>query len=101
MMADKSIESRRRQLAVALRYDEEKDASPRVIARGKGTVAEKILEIAEKNDIPIREDADLAQSLAQLDLGEMIPGELYPAVAEVLAYVYRINNRQLKADKRS
>jgi flagellar biosynthesis protein len=101
MMADKSIESRRRQLAVALRYDEEKDASPRVIARGKGAVAEKILEIAEKNDIPIREDADLAQSLAQLDLGEMIPGELYPAVAEVLAYVYRINNRQLKADKRS
>lgn len=85
----------KRQLAVALRYDLERESSPRVVAKGSGHVAERIIELAREHDIPIREDPDLVQSLAQLDLGQVIPAELYPAVAEVLAYVYRTNNKRI------
>lgn len=84
-----------RQLAVALRYDEDREASPRVIAKGAGQVAKRIVELAEASEIPVRDDPDLVQSLAKLDLGALIPSELYPAVAEVLAYVYRMNGRKL------
>lgn len=83
-----------RQVAVALRYHQDRDASPRVIAKGKGAVAEKILELAQKHNIPVRDDPDLVALLAQLDLGDAIPPELYPAVAEVLAYVYRANQKR-------
>jgi flagellar biosynthesis protein len=88
---------RRRQLAVALRYDETQDPSPRVLAKGKGELAKRILQIAEEQKIPVREDPDLAESLIQLDLGQLLPPELYPAVAEILAYIYRQNNRRLRA----
>ena len=83
-----------RQLAVALRYDEDRDAAPRVLAKGRGDVARRILDLARERGIPVRTDADLAQALAQLDLQEMIPAELYPAVAEALAFVYRQNQRR-------
>ncbi len=91
---DTSPAPSRRQLAVALRYHEDRDAAPRVIAKGAGNVARKIIEVAEANNIPVRSDPDLVQSLSQLDLGQAIPSELYPAVAEVLAYVYRMNNQR-------
>jgi len=87
---------RRRQLAVALRYREEESSAPRVVARGAGHVARRILELAEERGVPIREDPDLADALGQLDLGDVIPADLYPAVAEVLAYIYRMNNRALQ-----
>lgn len=90
-----------RQLAVALGYDMDKNAVPKVLAKGAGKVAAKILELAKENHIPIREDADLVQALAQLDLGEFIPEELYPAVAEVLAYVYRQNGKRLQEKLRA
>jgi flagellar biosynthesis protein len=83
----------KRQLAVALRYNEDKEAAPRVLARGAGNVAQKILDIAREEKIPVREDPDLVEALAKLDVGSLIPTELYPAVAEVLAYVYRQNQR--------
>ncbi len=83
-----------RQLAIALRYDEDREAAPRVVAKGAGHVAERIIEMAKANEIPVRDDPDLVQTLAQLDLGDLIPAELYPAVAEVLAYVYRMNGRK-------
>lgn len=86
-----------RQLAVALRYDEDRDAAPRVLAKGQGQIAQRILELAREQNIPVREDPDLAQTLAQLDLDEMVPAELYPAVAEVLAFVYRQNQERRKA----
>lgn len=86
---------RRRQLAVALRFDQEADAAPRVLAKGRGYVAERILELADAHGVPVREDPDLVESLAQLDLGDVIPPELYPAVAELLAYIYRMNNKQM------
>jgi flagellar biosynthesis protein len=79
--------------AVALKYDREKDAAPRVTAKGTGLIAEKILELAEKEGVPITEDPDLATALAQLDFYDEIPPELYRAVAEILAFAYRINNK--------
>ncbi len=92
-MAEKKSASKR-QLAVALRYNEDKDAAPRVLAKGAGNVAQKILDLAKENKIPVREDPDLVEALAKLDIGSFIPSELYPAVAEVLAYVYRQNQRR-------
>ncbi|MGD9156960.1 MAG: EscU/YscU/HrcU family type III secretion system export apparatus switch protein [Desulfobacteraceae bacterium] len=79
--------------AVALKYDREKDTAPRITAKGTGRIAEKILELAEKEGIPITEDPDLVTALAQLDFYDEIPPELYRAVAEILAFAYRINNK--------
>ena len=81
----------RRQLAVALGYEPGVDAAPVVLARGKGRMAERILAAAKKARVPIRNDRDLVEALARLDLGDVIPEELYLAVAEILAFIYRIN----------
>jgi len=79
--------------AVALQYDQDRDDAPTVAATGRGETAERILAEAKKHDIPIREDPDLLEVLAQLPLGEEIPPELYQAVAEILAFIYRMNER--------
>jgi flagellar biosynthesis protein len=79
--------------AVALKYDRTKDTAPRVTAKGTGLIADKILELAKKEGIPITEDPDLVIALAQLDFYDEIPPELYRAVAEILAFAYRINNK--------
>ncbi|MEN2985490.1 MAG: EscU/YscU/HrcU family type III secretion system export apparatus switch protein [Thermodesulfovibrionaceae bacterium] len=80
--------------AVALRYDEEKDSAPRVVAKGRGWIAEKIIEIARQHGVPIREDKILIETLSKLDLYEEIPVELYKAVAEILAFIYKIKGRR-------
>jgi flagellar biosynthesis protein len=78
--------------AVALRYaPKEGDTMPHVVATGKGFVAEEILRVAKLNNIPLRQDPDLAGALASLDIGSGIPPELFRAVAEVIAFVYRLN----------
>lgn len=77
--------------AVALRYDREQEGAPRVIGKGKGLLAEKILEIAKEHGIPIHEDADLTELLSRLGLSEEIPPSAYLAVAEILAFIYRAN----------
>ena len=79
--------------AVALRYDKDKDAAPRVIAKGRGDIAKKIIEIADAHNLPLYEDKNLIQILEALDLETEIPPDLYRAVAEVLAFVYRLNGR--------
>ncbi len=79
--------------AVALGYDAEHDPAPRVLATGQGEIAERIITLARENNIPIREDPVLAAALATVDLGTLIPPELYSVVAEVLAYVYRVKGR--------
>lgn len=81
----------KRQQAVAIRYKAEEDNAPRVIAKGQGVLAERILEIARAEGIHIQEDPDLVGLLAKLDIDTSIPEELYKAVAEVLAFVYRLN----------
>jgi flagellar biosynthetic protein FlhB len=78
-------------LAVALKFDAVQMMAPTVIAKGAGPVAERIKEIARQNEVPIVEDKPLAQALHKMvEIGEFIPAELYRAVAEVLAYVYRL-----------
>ena len=78
-------------LAIALKYDAEEMAAPRVIAKGAGFVAERIREIAKENGVPIVENKPLAQTLYKVvEIDEHIPVDLYRAVAEVLAYVYRL-----------
>ena len=79
--------------ALAIRYDKDKDNAPKVVAKGKGTIADRILELARDNDIPIHEDPDLIEVLSKLDLGQEIPADLYKLIAEVLVYVYRSNNK--------
>ncbi len=77
--------------AVALRYDRERDAAPRVLATGRGATAEAVLRRAEEAGVAIREDEALTAALALLNIGDTIPPELYRAVAEVLAYIYRLD----------
>ncbi|MEW6720383.1 MAG: EscU/YscU/HrcU family type III secretion system export apparatus switch protein [Thermodesulfobacteriota bacterium] len=77
--------------AAALRYERGKDAAPKIVAKGKGAVADKILETARRHGIPIREDRELVRVLASLDLYREIPPDLYKAVAEILAFVYSMN----------
>lgn len=80
-----------RQTAVALRYVRGEDEAPRVLAKGRGAIAERIIEIARRHGVPVHRDADLVEVLARLDIGAAIPPELYEAVAEILAYLYRMN----------
>lgn len=82
-----------RKEAVALTYNIEQNPSPVVVAKGKGKIAENILEKAKEHDVPIYEDPNLVELLGQLDLNESIPEELYQAVAEVFAFIYRLDNR--------
>lgn len=77
--------------AVALKYDKQKDDAPRVVAKGLGQVAENIIELAKKHDIPIKDDPDLIEVLSSLEMNEEIPSEIYVAVAELLAFVYSAN----------
>ena len=79
--------------ALAVHYDKEQDSAPKIVAKGKGSVADKIIELAEKNGIPLYEDPDLIEVLSKLDLGAEIPPELYKLIAEVLVYVYKSNNK--------
>jgi len=79
--------------AVALRYDESRDQAPKVIAKGDRLLAERIIALAEEQGIVVQEDPDLVGLLAKLDVESEIPESLYAAVAEVLAFVYRLNNR--------
>jgi flagellar biosynthesis protein len=83
--------SRKSQLAVALHYD--RTGAPRVVAKGKGTLGEKIIEVARANNIPIEENEVLAGALSNVELGDEIPAELYKAVAEVLIFVLRLSGR--------
>lgn len=85
--------------AVALRHEQDGTGAPRVVATGRGAVAAAILSAARANGVPVREDADLVELLAACDLNEEIPIELYAAVAQVLAYLYRLN--QERADESS
>jgi flagellar biosynthesis protein len=81
----------RSQLAVALHYD--KTGAPRVIAKGKGGLGARIIEVAKAHDIPIEENEVLAGALSHVEIGDEIPAKLYKAVAEVLIFVLRLSGR--------
>ena len=79
------------QLAVALHYD--RAGATRVVAKGRGVVGEKIIEVAKAHDIPIEENEVLAGALSNVEIGDEIPAELYKAVAEVLVFVLRLSRQ--------
>lgn len=81
--------------AAALRYVPPQDAAPRVTAKGRGQLAERIVALAKEYGVPTREDPELVEILSALELGQEIPPECYAAVAEILAFVYSLNRRFL------
>ena len=78
-------------MAVALRHQRGGEEAPRVVATGRGAVAEQILQIAFAHGVKVREDSDLAEILAALEVDSEIPLAAFAAVAEILSYVYRLN----------
>ncbi len=93
-MSDKSKDDRLKK-AAALKYDIEEDNAPRVVANAKGDIAQKIIETAQEHNIPIRENQDLVDILVQLNIGEEIPPKLYEVIAEILSFIYRLENRDI------
>ena len=81
--------------AIALSYDPDDDA-PKVIASGKGALAERIIEKAQEADVPVHRDDKLADTLSRLDIGDMIPPELYEVVAEILVFVDKMDRIRSK-----
>ena len=84
--------SRRTKSAVSLRYDSHKNTAPKVTAKGKGQVAENIIALAHEHNIPVQQDPDLIEVLSQVDVDQEIPPAVYQVVAELLAFVYKMNN---------
>ena len=80
-----------RKSVVSLKYKMGNDSAPKITAKGKGWVAEKIIKMAHENNIPIREDKDLLNLLSEIDVGQEVPESLYKVVAELLAWVYQLN----------
>ena len=80
-------------LAIALSYERDKSQLPKVAAKGKGLMAEAIIKLAREHNIEVRQDSDLALLLSKLDIDMPIPLEAYAAVAEILAYVYKANDK--------
>lgn len=81
------MEKKKNLTAVALEYTPDEDAAPKVIASGKGVLAEKIINKAGDNKIPVHKDSKLADTLSRLEIGQEIPPELYEVVAEILVFV--------------
>jgi len=82
-----------RKKAAALSYDPTRDAAPRVTAQGKGKLAERIIESAKENRVPIQENAQLADALTRAEIGGYVSEDLYNVVAEVLAFVWRLEKK--------
>ena len=89
-----SDEDRSRALAVALQYEKGSRDAPKVVAKGRGLVAERIVALAEENGVVIEANPVLAEALSGVDLDDTIPLELYEAVAVVIGFVLRTNSRQ-------
>jgi flagellar biosynthesis protein len=79
--------------AVALKYRTDTGTAPKVTAKGEGLVAERIIELAKQNQVPIKEDPDLVQILSEVDINKEIPPSVYKVVAELLAFVYKLNTK--------
>ena len=87
-------------IAVALRYNDDEEAAPRVMAKGQRVMAEKIKEVARQFGVPIMRNVPLAHALHDVEIGEEIPEELYEAVAEVLNFVYQLEAEEAERRKR-
>lgn len=87
-ISELSIKDREKLQAIALKHDVKSRKVPRVVATGKGIIAEEILKIAQQHDVPLYEDASLASILSKLQLETVIPPALFKMVAEILAFIY-------------
>ena len=83
--------------AIALAYDPAEDA-PKILASGKGKLAERIIEEAKEAKVPVHKDSKLAETLSKLEIGDMIPPELYEVVAEILVFVDQMDRIKAKMD---
>jgi flagellar biosynthesis protein len=83
----------KRRRAAALKYNPPKDSAPKIVAKGSGKIADRILELAKQHNVPLKEDPQLIEILSSLDLYQEIPPELYKAVAEILAFVYKMTKK--------
>jgi len=92
-MPDPSENPKLRKIAAALGYDPSTTDAPKLVAKGQGELADRIIALAKEHNIPIREDRDLVAVLAKLDLEQEIPPELYHTIAELLAFIYRANTQ--------
>jgi flagellar biosynthesis protein len=79
--------------AVALKYEQEKNNAPKVVAKGKGEVAKNIIKIAKENELPIKKDEDLVELLSKVELDKEVPPNLYKAVAEVFSFIYKVTRK--------
>jgi len=82
--------------AAAIKYDKKKGRAPKLVAKGKGEVAQKIISLAKENNLPIRKDEDLVELLSKVELDKEVPENLYKAVAEVFVFVYKMTNKDSK-----
>ena len=80
--------------AIALRYDQGQDVAPPLVATRQRLVADKIVDLARESGVPVESNPDLADALAQVELGTAIPEELYPVVAEMLVFISRMNKQR-------
>ncbi len=87
------MDREKRKKAVGLQYNPSTDIAPKVKAKGAGYLADRIIKLARKHGIPIKQDNELVETLYALDIDQEIPPELYKAVAEILAFIYRLSAR--------
>ncbi|WP_188205790.1 EscU/YscU/HrcU family type III secretion system export apparatus switch protein [Alkalibacillus aidingensis] len=87
----------KRKEAIALKYNEDHHDAPKVIAKGKGLIAEDIINSAGEHDIPVYEDQALVELMSELNINETIPEDLYQAVAEVFAFIYQLDKKYEKS----
>ena len=78
--------------ATALQYDRKKDNAPKIIAKGRGDIAQKIVDKAKEENIHIEDNSDLVDILLKLEIGDEIPPELYQVIAEILSFIYELEN---------
>lgn len=96
--SNKHHETKSQDMAVALEQNQVDGRPPRIVAGGRGRIAEQILQIAFANGVRVREDSDLAQLLTSIDINSEIPVEAFATVAEILNYVYQANANELSPD---
>lgn len=98
-MEEKEKDKPKVKQAIALAYEPGEDSAPKIIATGKGAVAEKIIEKAKEADVPLYQDDKLAATLSKLEIGDAIPPELYQVVAEILVFVDDMDRLRSKVGK--
>ncbi|WP_099352404.1 EscU/YscU/HrcU family type III secretion system export apparatus switch protein [Fredinandcohnia onubensis] len=95
----KKLQKNKTKMAVALSYNEKIDSEPKVIAKGRGLVAKKIIDKAKEHEVPIQEDTVLVELLGELRLNEGITEDLYQVIAEIFAFVYQIDKNLEESKK--